>query len=114
MARLIKEHVVILNPALYNPAPPQTTPTGVPAQPLAPALGLGDIVERYAHPIAVRIDRVTAKLPPKLRTRLAWCSACSRRRVRFNGWVADIRSWAAWRHAIGRFMAFLSAPLGML
>lgn len=63
-------------------------------------LPLGDLVERWAKPVAVMIDRATSKLPAKWRTGLAWCGACSGRQARLNGWVGDVRSTAAWVGAV--------------
>lgn len=55
-----------------------------------PRLGLGDLVYRFADPIARLIDRCTARLPACLRTHVAGCSACSRRRRRLNTLAPDM------------------------
>lgn len=62
-----------------------------------PVLGLGDWVESWAKPIAVEIDRVMADFGR--RTKLAGCSACSKRRRYLNLVVPDLRSLSAWRTA---------------
>lgn len=62
-------------------------------------VGLGDAIERVAKPIARWIDRRTARLGPRWRTKIAGCSACSRRRELLNWIVRDVRSWAAWRRS---------------
>jgi len=103
MARLIKSETVILNHALfYPPAPKQPAISAEPVPAPAVVLGLGDWVERWAHPIAVGIDRITARLPKRFQTGLAWCTACSRRRARLNSWVPDVRSAMDWWGAAGR------------
>ena len=53
-------------------------------------LGLGDLVYRVADPIARLIDRCTARLPARLRTHVAGCSACSRRRRWLNTLAPDL------------------------
>lgn len=53
-------------------------------------LGLGDLVYRAADPIARLIDRCTARLPARLRTHIAGCSACSRRRRWLNTLTPDL------------------------
>jgi len=58
--------------------------------------GLGDLVERVAHPIGCWLDRRTARLGGKMawaKTRLCGCSACSRRRRLLNDLVPDARHW---------------------
>lgn len=62
----------------------------------APELGLGDWVERWAKPLARWIDRMSRRLPPRWWTRLAGCSACSRRRRWLNLALPNVRSWRAW------------------
>lgn len=47
-------------------------------------LGLGDAVERVVQPLARLSDRV-------LKTKLAGCSACSRRRAWLNQVMPDVR-----------------------
>jgi hypothetical protein len=66
-------------------------------------LPLGDIVERFAKPIARVIDNATADLSPllgfgqKYATKLAaGCSACSKRRHYLNRVVRNVRSWREW------------------
>jgi hypothetical protein len=48
------------------------------------SVGLGDLVARLADPIARLADR-------HLRTKLAGCSACSRRRAWLNRLLPDLR-----------------------
>lgn len=72
-------------------------PTRPPAR--RPVLGLGDLVERVAKPLAKRVDRATARLRPRWRTKLAGCSACSRRRAFLNWVVRDVRRWREWAAA---------------
>ena len=55
-----------------------------------PRLALGDLVYRVADPIARLIDRCTARLPACLRTHVAGCSACSRRRRWLNTLAPDL------------------------
>jgi hypothetical protein len=64
------------------------------APPRAP-LPLGDLVERFARPIAAFLDRA-------LGTHLTGCPACSRRRQYLNHLVPDIRSPLAWLTALSR------------
>jgi hypothetical protein len=70
------------------------------AQKLLP-LGLGDVVEKIAKPIAREIDGFTADLMPRHATHLNGCSACSKRRHFLNRIVGDVwslRQWlTAWR-----------------
>ena len=88
--------------------PPRHTPvhahhlSGIPERRAAPTftphsspialqrLGLGDLVYRVADPIARLIDRCTARLPSRLRTHVAGCSACSRRRRWLNALTPDL------------------------
>lgn len=67
-----------------------------------PPLGLGDWVDVRAKPLARWIDARTRRLPRRYRTRLAGCSACSRRRGRLNRLVPDIRSWRGWLKLLRR------------
>lgn len=73
------------------------------------ALGLGDVVDRVAKPIARWVDGQTRRLPRRYRTRLAGCSACSRRRRWLNLLVPDVRRpelwWSAWRRTLGGWRA---------
>jgi hypothetical protein len=66
-------------------------------------LGLGDVVERVAKPIAVKVDAINAwgarHLGTKLGPKLATCGACSWRRKMLNLLVPDVRSLASWRSA---------------
>ena len=55
-----------------------------------PRLALGDLVYRVADPIARLMDCCTARLPARLRTHVAGCSACSRRRRRLNALAPDL------------------------
>jgi hypothetical protein len=58
--------------------------------------GLGDVAYRVAHPIGCWLDRRTAKLGGAMawaKTGLCGCSACSRRRQRWNAWLPDVRRW---------------------
>lgn len=74
-----------------------------------PPLPLGDLVERYAKPVAILIDRSTAKLPAKWRTRLAWCGGCSARQIALNEWLPDVKSGVAWWGAAGRVWRLMQA-----
>ena len=69
-----------------------TAPTFTPhSSPFAlQRLGLGDLVYRVADPIARLIDCCTARLPARLRTHVAGCSACSRRRRWLNAFAPDL------------------------
>lgn len=109
MARIISERVVILNEALYHPPKPVQSVAAAPAEQVqgVSVVGLGDLVERYAHPMAVVIDRMTLNLPPRWRTGLAWCTACSRRRSTLNEWVPDVRSGLEWWAVAGRLWRFM-------
>ena len=58
--------------------------------------GLGNVVYRVAHPIGCWLDRRTAKLGGRMawaKTGLCGCSACSRRRQRWNAWLPDVKRW---------------------
>lgn len=102
--------VKVLNPDLHRRPPP---PAGHKAWTMPEPQGLGDWVETWAKPIARQIDRWRSKYP-LLRAalakaglvpvdgKLAGCSACSGRRILFNRWVPDIRSWRSW---LGLFRA---------
>ncbi len=70
-------------------------------------VGLGDVVEMAAAPVARWLDTKTARLGGRWRTKLAVCSACSARRRRLNGWVSDVRSLRAWLKPL---KALLSRP----
>lgn len=82
-------------------------------------LPLGDLVERYAKPIAVLIDRETAALGTDADCLVAWvcrgflkpstnfakkwatkfaegCTACSKRRKLLNRIVGNVRDWREW------------------
>lgn len=61
-----------------------------------PILGLGDLVYRVADPIARLIDRLTRSLPQRLRTHVAGCSACSRRRRGLNARAPDLLAPCRW------------------
>lgn len=79
-----------------KPAPPPASPAA--PTPPPPPVGLGDLVERFAQPIARFLDRTIG-------THLAGCTACSRRRRYLNHLVPDVHSlqtWAtAWRRLRG-------------
>jgi hypothetical protein len=100
MSKIVYE---ILDPTLTRRVPDEQNvhrpaPAGA-MRPAAPPPGLGDLVERYAKPIAARLDRWTAHLPPRFRTHLNGCSACSLRRRFLNIVVPAYRSWPSWRRA---------------
>ncbi len=59
-------------------------------------MGLGDLVERAARPVAAFIDRVSAEISPRIATRVSGCSACSKRRHFLNVLVSQIRSLKSW------------------
>ena len=52
-----------------------------------PSFGLGDAVAVLAQPIARAIDAATSKLPKKLRTNVAGCGGCKKRREFLNRMV---------------------------
>lgn len=56
------------------------------------AIGLGDLVYKFAHPIGCWLDKRTARWKWG-KTGLCGCSACSARRKRFNAWVPNWRHW---------------------
>ena len=72
----------------HRAAQPNCTPPSAPYT--ISRLALGDLVYRVADPIARLIDRCTARLPARLRTHIAGCSACSRRRRRLNALAPDL------------------------
>jgi hypothetical protein len=62
-----------------------------PASARPATVGLGDLVETFAKPVAHLIDAATSHLlPPDWQTRLAGCSACARRRNKLNLLCPDI------------------------
>jgi hypothetical protein len=79
--------------------------------------GLGSAVERLAKPIARWIDARhaddavldwlvrAAVVQGWVTLPLAGCAACSARRAWLDWLVPDVRSWAAWRGAVGRLQA---------
>jgi len=70
----------------------------------AAPIALGDWIERRALPIAHGIDRLTAALPPRLRTQIAGCSACSKRRRFLNMVVPNCKAWnGGWKGSFLRF-----------
>lgn len=85
-------HTTVHAPHLSGIPERRAAPTFTPhSSPFAlPRLGLGDLVYRVADPIARLIDRCTARLPARLRTHVAGCSACSRRRRRLNALAPDL------------------------
>lgn len=75
----------VVDAVVLRPAPREELAGPVPARSGGSALGLGDVVARFAKPIAQVIDRVAG-------TKLAaGCGPCSRRRKRLNRWVPDLR-----------------------
>jgi hypothetical protein len=77
-------------------------------------VGLGDAVERIAKPIARKIDEVTADLlGTRGATRLAGCSACSRRRKWLNAVLRDARAWRGWATALRRIVPAWRAVYGV-
>ena len=85
-------HTKIHAPHLAGIPERRAAPTFTPhSAPFAlPRLGLGDLAYRVADPIARLIDRCTARLPARLRTHIAGCSACSRRRRWLNALAPDL------------------------
>ncbi len=49
-----------------------------------PMRGLGDAVALVAQPIAIAIDRATSVLPKRLRTNIAGCGGCQKRKAALN------------------------------
>ena len=83
-----KLHAPHLSGIPEHRAAPTFTPQSSPFD--LPRLGLGDLVYRVADPIARLLDRCTARLPARLRTHVAGCSACSRRRRWLNTLAPDL------------------------
>lgn len=76
---------------------------------------LGDVVERFAKPIAQSIDSATADISPLLgfgnryATRLAaGCGPCSKKRQVLNQVVRDVRDLREWRTLPRRIKAILA------
>lgn len=57
------------------------------------AVGVGDVIERLAKPVARWVDRATARLPVRWRTQLAGCRACRKRKAWLN--TAPRAGWAS-------------------
>jgi hypothetical protein len=98
--RLISHTVTHYKGPWSEPRPTAESRTGqAQLRMILPPLGLGEVVERIAKPIALEIDRVAADFGRV--TRVAGCSACSKRRHFLNRVVPNVRSWrdwlAAWR-----------------
>ncbi len=93
---------VVHNPALSGrpgatPAKPAKPPAAARGQKVARPVMLGDWVEKRAKPIALAIDRWSKRLGPRWATKMAGCTACSRRRAFLNRLVRDVRRWSEWR-----------------
>lgn len=101
--------LVVVNPGLSGKAPVREVGPKGQVRRKPRGVGLGDWVESWAQPVAVVIDSVAADFG--LRTKVAGCRACSRRRHVFNRVLPDMGSWSVWRGAPGRAWGVLRVAL---
>lgn len=96
------EGLTILRTRIITHRPDMDKEPARPPSPQFPVLRaplpLGEWVETWAKPIAVWLDRVA-------KTKLAGCSACSRRRRLLNWVVPDMHSARSWFTAVTRLTA---------
>jgi hypothetical protein len=93
--------IITHRPELNEPRP---EPVGSAPQPVSPPRPLGELVERFAKPIARAVDALTAAAAsagvPIKPTHINGCSACSKRRRWLNAKVPDARPAALLRRLL--------------